>query len=104
MSVAVELQDNIAAISAQFHMNNVAYSKFYQKHGEAMGGFPAIWRFCVEAADAFTQVEFSVRSNTECRREWIDAVDLYVAGLLAQEKLPGTAELMEMAEDALLES
>ncbi len=55
----------------------------------------------MEAADAFTQVEFEVRNIDFDRNEWIDAIDNYDHALITLDSLPNTAELMALAKKAL---
>ena len=71
------LAENIAAISAVFHSDIKRYQIFYNRFSIALGGFPAIWKLMVPAAEAFTTVIESIK-DVWTELEWIDVVDSFV--------------------------
>lgn len=93
------IQENIAAISAEFHSRHSDYKVFYARHGASLGGFPTIWELMVRAGRAFAAVEPELWSN----REWTDAVEAFVARLQAVRDLAGFGDegLREMARAAI---
>jgi len=74
--------ENIAAVTAELH-GDVRYQAFYETHGASFGGFPGIWRYCIEVADAFTRVEVEIAGNPDA---WLDAVTEFVELLLSSSE------------------
>jgi hypothetical protein len=91
-------KENIAAISAVFHQHT-EYDSFYLRVGAQLGGFPGLWRYCVQAADAFLFAE-------ECHfaedYEYVKAVDNFVDLIISVEVLPTRDELRHLAETAIV--
>jgi len=63
------LHENISALSAEFHTNQ-GFSVFYDNHGPTLDGFPGIWKYMVEAAEAFTIVDTEFADQ----EHWIDSI------------------------------
>jgi len=68
------LKENIAAITATFCQDN-RYQTFYSNNCDAISGCVGVWRYCVDAAEAFTAVEHGLHVHWD--GEWIDAVDKF---------------------------
>lgn len=99
-----DLLENVAAISAELWGNQSAY--FYVRHGEALGGFPGVWKYSIDAARVFTDAEVRFRETQGCKPvasyEYLDAV-LDFAGKLAEaDELPAISDLRAWADAALL--
>jgi DNA-directed RNA polymerase subunit RPC12/RpoP len=72
------LLENVAAVSAEVH-SHPHYKKFYDKVAPRVGGFPGIYRLCIDFARAMTEWETSrLGSDMLQRIEWIDLVDACV--------------------------
>ena len=89
---AVGLLENTAAIGAELHGSTKRYDKFYDLFGEALDGFPGIWKFCVTMAKVFTAVEAETKScpKVDPTTDWIAAIEAYVDTVMADAiKQPG---------------
>ena len=84
------LKENIAAISATFHVHR-KYNKFYEANRDALSGFVGIWNLCVEAAEAFTKAEKALK--IEWDGDWIGAIDDFVEAIY----LDGTSDMEKLA-------
>lgn len=78
-----QLDDNIAAVSAEFHAIKERYEEFYARFGEGLGGFPGIWHYCAELGAAFDHAENEfLDQNPRLKEEgnyvWIDSVTEFV--------------------------
>ena len=74
---------NVAAVTTSFVQDN-RYGPLYEAQKDAIGGFPALWRFCAQAGEQFSKAEDKLASDAEFglfEFEWISAVDTYVESL-----------------------
>lgn len=98
-----DLHENIAAISAELWSGS---SKFYERHGADLSGFPGVWRFSIEAAKVFTAAEnrFGKECGTkpEASFEYLDAILEYAEWLKGSEELPTESEQQSKAWQCIL--
>jgi len=78
----VMLAENAAALSANMHTHD-RYSDLYDIVGPVVGGFPGIWRVCVDLAVEVTDQEATGRldfANGEL--DWIGFMDVLAHSLV----------------------
>ena len=93
----VRLLENTAAISAELHTEEKRFRQFYDNNGASMGGFPGIWKYCVEMAEEFTAADEKHKSE-DC---WIDAIFSYVERVMEADEVPTNKELYALAVKAI---
>ena len=93
--------ENIAAISAEFHGRSQSYKNFYDKYAGLVGGFPGIWLFMVDAADAFYAVEITDHLVAGEDFSYIEAIFDFSRSLLRAKEFPNLSELQELARKAI---
>ena len=98
----VDLHENIAAISAELWGGD---TKFYERHGEALSGFPGVWMFAVDAAKIFTEQEnrFAATYGTKPNAsfEYLEAILPYAEWLKGLLFLPSKSKQAEKAWDCI---
>lgn len=92
-------QENLAAISALFHKDELAYHTFYNAVG---GDFVNIWHYMVTAAEAFTAEEQALR--IEWDGEWIESIENFVHALWNAAAYLDTKALREATRQAIAEA
>lgn len=102
-TTAADLHENIAAISESLWGGK---SKFYDRHGEALSGFPGVWRFAIDAAKVFTKAEerFSkeIGQKPGTGYEYIDAVTGFGDWLRGSKELPTETDMKHAAWNYIL--
>jgi hypothetical protein len=94
-----DMYENIAAISAELWTKN---SKFYERHGAALGGFPGVWRFAIDAARIFTDAEHELKGKASGESyEYLEAIEDYASSLRVAKELPTQSELKALAQEAI---
>jgi hypothetical protein len=73
--------ENVAAVSACLHTND-KYREAYDKHGEALGGFPAFYDLAVVASDVFSKTCMARLDRQWGLDNWLFAVELYTDSIL----------------------
>ena len=100
-----DLHENIAAISEGLWGGK---SKFYERHGEALSGFPGVWRFAIDAAKVFTQAEESfakgIGRKPDAGFEYIDAITDFSDWLSKIKELPTQTEIRSKAWLCILDN
>lgn len=97
-------KENIAAISGLIH-SAANFPTFYESLRDSVGGFPGIWAFALEAAEAYSFAERRICNPHDY--EYIDAIDRYVDLLkeyVEEEGYPSRIELLEFASMAICAS
>ena len=90
------LVENAVAISAQFHTDR-RYQEFYDAMAEKLSGFPGIYRFIGELAEALTKQEAKIEEGY-----WPETVDAVAeiaidAGCLGPHYLPEPKKIIAQA-------
>jgi len=94
------MQENIAAISAELFIRrprtrNGIEECFYDRHKDAVSGFPGVWRFAINAARIFTTAE------PKTPYEWLDAILPFAEWLADIAELPTETEMRTKAEELI---
>lgn len=99
-----DLLENVAAISAEVWGDQSSY--FYVRHGEALSGFPGVWKYTIEAARIFTDAEVRFGQKygikPEASYEYLDAILDFAGKIAKADELPTTEQLKQWADTALL--
>lgn len=94
-----DMYENIAAISAELWTSN---SKFYDRHGEQLSGFPGVWRFAIDAARVFTDAEHALKGKKNGESfEYIEAIENYAIALKVSKYLPTQSDMEALAQAAI---
>lgn len=84
--------ENLSAISAEFHTSK-HYRVFYNHAGGGLGGFPGIWTYVIEVADAFSWAE----RKRDTEDAWIESVIDYAEGVVIAGDTLTVKELRKLA-------
>jgi hypothetical protein len=81
------LVQNVAAISAEFHMHK-RYAEFYEQGCDSIGGFVGVYDICIEMGQALTDWEDD-HGGASCAYDdagidWIEVVTQYVDAVITQ--------------------
>lgn len=87
-----DLHENIAAIAAELH-GDKRYAIFYKRHCDRVGGFPGIYRMCIDAAKVYAKAEVAA----PYKHEWLEAIEAFVSGMFELDYC-SEAELRTLAE------
>lgn len=103
MTYQADLHENIAAISGELWGGK---SKFYDRHGADLSGFPGVWRFSIDAARIFTNAEkkFGKKygNKPNASFEYLDAILPYAEWLRDSKELPTQTEQEAKAWELIL--
>lgn len=94
----LKLSENAAALSANFHQSARA-QEAYDKAGQALGGFPGLWKLCAWVAVVVTeQEEAGYLKFDDGDPDWIEFMDALgeylVDFLIANQRQPTVDEVM----------
>jgi len=98
----IGMHENIAACTAEFFGAHRQCRAFYDRYGPELGGFPGLWRHCIEIAVALQEAEEVVKHEGLCEGidyTWLDVVIRYVAHVhrQAERTLLNAAQLKDLA-------
>lgn len=97
------LLENVAAISGEIWSNK---SRFYQRFGEDLSGFPGVWKYTITAAEAFSKAEErfekEIGTKPEYSYEYIAAILSFAEWLSIVGELPTISELEKEAWACIL--
>lgn len=100
-----DLHENIAAISEGLWGGK---SKFYDRHGESLSGFPGVWRFAIDAAKVFTKAEARFArefgSKPTASYEYIEAITDFSNWLCKVKELPTETEMKAKAWECIMQA
>jgi hypothetical protein len=95
------LLENVAAISAEFHLDTEGYRAFYDSNANGLGGFPGIWRLMTDAGIAFTKAEPADWEGGEATRDYLDAIMLFAERLKSNTVPVDHDSLYRLAQECI---
>jgi hypothetical protein len=94
----------VAAVSSEFHGRREGYAKFYERHGAELGGFPAIWQYCLQLGLALHEAEEQVAKNGIIEGidyDWVEVVLSYTDAALYVEEPLDVSQMGKLALDTI---